>query len=63
MNKLILTLLIAIFVAGCAIGPDYKRPVIDNPAAWRLEEEFAKDTANTMWWYQFNDPVMNSVDR
>ena len=61
MYKSILTLLIAFFVAGCAIGPDYKRPAIENPAAWRLEEQAAKDTANTVWWYQFNDPVMNQL--
>jgi outer membrane protein, multidrug efflux system len=61
MNKSILTLLIALFIAGCAVGPDYKRPVIDNPSAWRLEEQAAKDTANTVWWYQFNDPVMNQL--
>jgi multidrug efflux system outer membrane protein len=61
MNKLILTLFIVMVLAGCAIGPDYMRPAIENPAAWRLEEQSAKDTANTVWWHQFNDPVMNQL--
>lgn len=61
MNKAILSLLIAMFLAGCAIGPDYKRPTIDTPKAWRVEEKEAQDTANTAWWHQFDDPVLNGL--
>ena len=61
MNKTILSIVIAMFLAGCAVGPDYKRPTIDTPKAWRVEEKEAKDTANTAWWNQFNDPVMNGL--
>ena len=61
MNKAILSIVIVMFLAGCAVGPDYKRPTIDTPTAWRVEEKDAKDTANTTWWNQFNDPVMNQL--
>ena len=61
MNKAILSIVIAIFLAGCAVGPDYKRPAIDTPKAWRVDAKEAKDTANTAWWNQFNDPVMNGL--
>ena len=61
MNKAILSLLIAMLLAGCAIGPDYKRPTIDTPKAWRVEEKEAQDTANTAWWHQFDDPVLNGL--
>ena len=61
MNKTILFLLIAMFLAGCAIGPDYKRPVIDTPKAWRVEEKEAQDKANTVWWHQFEDDVLNGL--
>jgi len=61
MNKAILSLLIAMVLAGCAIGPDYKRPAIDTPAAWRVEEKEAQDKANTAWWHQFDDPVLNGL--
>src|SRR5512139_3364170 len=61
MNKAILSLLIVMFLAGCAIGPDYKRPTIDTPKAWRVEEKEAQDTANTAWWHQFDDPVLNGL--
>ena len=61
MNKVLLTLTMVFSLIGCMVGPDYKRPTIDSPAAWRLEEQAAKDTANTTWWYQFNDPVLNQL--
>ncbi|MFO7496111.1 MAG: efflux transporter outer membrane subunit, partial [Desulfobacterales bacterium] len=53
-----------IMVTGCAmVGPDYKRPAIDTPASWRFEEQEARDLANTAWWEQFNDPVLNDLVR
>jgi multidrug efflux system outer membrane protein len=57
------TLLLFLSLSGCAIGPDYRRPDVDSPASWRLEEKEAKDLANTTWWEQFNDPVMNDLIR
>ena len=61
MNKAILSLLIAVVLTGCAIGPDYKRPAIDTPTAWRVEEKEAQDKANTAWWHQFEDDVLNGL--
>lgn len=61
MNKLILLLVLVLLVSGCMIGPDYKRPAVDPPAAWRFEEKEARDVANTAWWEQFNDPVLTGL--
>ena len=61
MNKAIFSVLIVILLAGCAVGPDYKRPAIESPPAWRIEEKEAQETANTAWWHQFNDPVLNAL--
>jgi multidrug efflux system outer membrane protein len=52
---------IVTFVAGCMVGPDYKRPAVDIPQSWRFEDKEAKDLANTAWWQQFNDPVLNDL--
>lgn len=63
MNKytpFFLTLIFA-FITGCAVGPDYHRPSTDTPAAWRFEENNAKDVANTAWWEQFADPALNNL--
>jgi hypothetical protein len=44
------------------IGPDYFRPKVDAPAAFRYEPKAASDLANTEWWKQFGDPVTVTVE-
>ena len=58
MRKLVTVSLVALLVSGCMVGPDYTRPVVDVPPAWRLSEQDAKDLANSTWWDQFGDPVL-----
>jgi multidrug efflux system outer membrane protein len=48
----------AALVAGCAVGPDYVRPEVDAPQGWRIEVIEAAEVANTRWWEQFGDPVL-----
>ena len=48
-------------LGGCMIGPDYVRPPVDAPTAWRISDRGARDLANTSWWEQFNDPVLNDL--
>ena len=50
-----------LLITGCAIGPDYKRPSVDSPTSWRVEEPEAKDLVNTEWWEQFEDPVLTEL--
>ncbi len=50
-------------LAGCMLGPDYQRPSIDAPEAFRFEDKAAKDLANTAWWEQIKDPVLNDLIR
>ena len=62
MHKLLLTCILLLLLTGCmTVGPDYQRPAVDTPAAWRFEEKEARDLANTAWWEQFNDPVLNDL--
>ena len=56
------TLLAAVLAAGgCTVGPDYVKPAIDAPAAWRIDYAQAADVANTRWWEQFGDPVLTGL--
>ncbi|MCX5814542.1 MAG: efflux transporter outer membrane subunit [Proteobacteria bacterium] len=57
----IVTIFLFLSFSGCAIGPDYRRPSIDAPSSWRLTEPEAKDLADTTWWKQFDDPVLNEL--
>jgi len=56
-----LGLLAVLLVAGCTVGPDYVRPVVDTPEAWRIDYPKAADVADTKWWEQFGDPVLNEL--
>jgi multidrug efflux system outer membrane protein len=56
-----LVALIAIAVSGCTVGPDYVRPGVDTPTAWRIDYPKAAEVANTKWWEQFGDPVLNEL--
>ncbi len=53
--------LIATIFAGCAIGPNYRRPAVETPSTWRVQEAEVKDVVNTAWWEQFQDPVLNDL--
>ena len=62
MLKRILCCGVLLVLTGCmTVGPDYKRPAIDTPVAWRFEEKDVRDLANTAWWQQFDDPVLNGL--
>jgi len=56
-----LTVLLATVVVGCTVGPDYERPTVDAPTAWRIDYGTAAEVANTRWWEQFGDPVLNEL--
>jgi multidrug efflux system outer membrane protein len=54
--KIVLTTILVLLITGCMIGPDYKRPTVETPCMALMKEA---RTANTAWWEQFNDPVLN----
>jgi outer membrane protein, multidrug efflux system len=54
-------LLAGALLAGCAVGPDYKRPPIESPPDWRIDYPKAAEVANTAWWKQFGDPVLDQL--
>jgi len=54
-------LAVCVLLSGCAVGPDYSRPSIESPAAYRIDYPKAADVANTKWWEQFGDPALNQL--
>jgi multidrug efflux system outer membrane protein len=61
MRCFISLIMLVVIATGCKIGPDYRRPAVDIPAAWRFENKETQDLINTSWWEQFNDPVLNEL--
>jgi len=54
-------LILAVSLTGCMVGPDYRRSAVDTPPAYRYEIKDAQKTANTAWWQQFGDPVLDDL--
>ncbi|MFO1307425.1 MAG: efflux transporter outer membrane subunit [Burkholderiales bacterium] len=53
--------LVALGLAGCTVGPDYVRPPVDAPAAFRFEAAHVAETADAEWWKQYGDPVLDRL--
>lgn len=67
-------LAIGLLLAGCAVGPDYQRPDVDVPKAfkeaslspeaarqWKLAQP-ADALARGRWWAIFNDPILDKLE-
>ncbi|WP_243438978.1 efflux transporter outer membrane subunit [Fundidesulfovibrio soli] len=50
-----------ITMTGCSVGPDYKRPHVTSPDQFRYELKGNDEVANTAWWKQFGDPVLEDL--
>jgi outer membrane protein, multidrug efflux system len=55
--------LLAIALAGCTVGPDYRRPPMEVPSAWRVSTEEAARISDVAWWDRFGDPVLSHLVR
>jgi multidrug efflux system outer membrane protein len=48
-------------VGGCALGPDYERPAIDEPEAYQQEAPPGESIANLDWWQIYDGPRMRAL--
>ena len=61
MRRSAVAVLVCGLLSGCLVGPDYVKPKVDTPAAFLYEPKEVADTANTEWWRQFDDPVLEQL--
>jgi NodT family efflux transporter outer membrane factor (OMF) lipoprotein len=55
---------LALLAVGCSVGPDYRKPDLPVPSAWKDAQEKGVCTRSaevTHWWTVFNDPLLNSL--
>lgn len=46
-------------LAGCAVGPDYKRPAVETPSGYRFATALATNSLGDLpWWEVFKDPIL-----
>lgn len=54
--------------AGCTLGPNYTRPALEMPVAWRNAQPVVAsgdlgNLANLAWWEMFRDPALQELVR
>src|SRR5712692_1525775 len=61
MRSAAFVVLLAASLSGCMVGPDYRRPDIEAPAAWSVDKAEAGEISNLAWWEQFQDPALSAL--
>jgi NodT family efflux transporter outer membrane factor (OMF) lipoprotein len=67
MNLAAFALMTIASLSACTVGPDYVRPTLDTPAAfkesngWKSAQPRDQEIRGK-WWEAFNDPVLNSLE-
>ncbi|BBO67589.1 RND transporter [Desulfosarcina alkanivorans] len=54
-------LVLALLLSGCAVGPEFKEPVVDTPGAYRTAVMPAEPVTDLKWWRLFDDPLLYSL--
>ncbi len=67
MTRRALPLACAMLLAGCMVGPDYHRPAVDMPPAWKEQPGWtraqpAAAQAKGRWWRAFGDPLLDELE-
>jgi outer membrane protein, multidrug efflux system len=63
LYKILFLALLVFSIAGCAVGPNFVKPVVQSPDKFRFTYT-GDDTAYALsWWELFNDPVLDSLVR
>lgn len=57
----------ALFLAGCTVGPNYKRPAAEVPPAYKEAGDWKPAQPNDQnlpgsWWEIFQDPQLNALE-
>lgn len=53
-----------LFIAGCNLGPKYKRPTVQPPTNFYTAEQVSQiSTGDLAWWELFKDPVLQGLIR
>ncbi|MDA8164332.1 MAG: efflux transporter outer membrane subunit [Desulfobacteraceae bacterium] len=58
-----MAVLLALGLAGCAVGPNYRPPPLGAPARWTAPADTSAPDPAVLaeWWRQFGDPVLDRL--
>jgi multidrug efflux system outer membrane protein len=61
MRVLILAIFCVLLVPACTVGPNYRRPAVNAPPAFRDAESNTNSLGDLAWWQLFQDPVLQAL--
>ena len=61
-------LAVGLIVAGCSVGPDYRRPDVETPATYKEDQGWviatpADDAPRGLWWEVYGDADLNALEQ
>jgi multidrug efflux system outer membrane protein len=56
-------MVLAVLLSGCAVGPDYRTPIVNFPSRWSSDRtRQAPGPAHlSRWWSRLNDPLLDAL--
>jgi multidrug efflux system outer membrane protein len=61
MRVRLLIVVAALYISGCALGPDFERPEVEQPEEYRQPTESGESIANLAWWEVFEDEHLQTL--
>jgi multidrug efflux system outer membrane protein len=56
-------ILALIFLAGCTLGPDFQKPILETPDYFQFDTLKEDSQVDLKWWELFDDPDLHSLVR
>ena len=53
--------MILLGLAGCMVGPDFQKPVVDTPQHYLYDSLAADTVLNLEWWNLFRDSTLKAL--
>jgi len=57
-NRVFIPFLLLLLMAGCAVGPDYRKPTVATPPVYRTTGLPSAPINDLKWWALFDDPQL-----
>ena len=61
LKAISLSLILALLVAGCMVGPSLEKPVVASEEQFRFDSIAGDSMVNLAWWELFDDPLLDTM--
>ena len=61
LPRIVVSAAAAAWIAGCAVGPDYRRPEVELPSSWQGASAEGVKGFRDRWWTLYADPVLDRL--